>query len=265
MKRLFLSTGLLFLIFGGFAQVSLENTYDFSTTTVKLETIGYKYYLMDVPNSQCRLYNMDHSFYKTINCPVPNGYYLADIKYVSEQLFDMDSQIELAYTYYKIVTTSTSYYYIYGAKVLSENGTVLQTIDNAQYIYVNKASDNKYKLFAYCFDYSLSPEKVWTHIYSIPGNPVSAISGPSIEEDVFLNAYPNPASDRVNLDYELPVNVGSARLYIFDSNGRMVKDFLVDGHSNHIAMNVNDLASGIYYYHIKYNKHQTESRKIIVQ
>ncbi|NPD47100.1 MULTISPECIES: T9SS type A sorting domain-containing protein [unclassified Lentimicrobium] len=266
MKRFFLSTVLLLLsIIAGFAQVTFEKTYDYSATIVNLETIGFKYYLMDVPNSECRMYNMDHSLYKTIDCPVPNGYFLADIKYVSEQLFDTDSEIELAFTYYKIVTTSTSYYYIYGAKVITENGNVLQTIDNAQYIYINQTDNYEYKLFAYCFDYSVSPETVWTNIYGVPGTSVSVISSPNSQEDIFLNAYPNPAKDVIKLEYQLPVNVINAQLYVIDSNGNMVKDFMIDSHSNNITMNVNDLSTGVYYYHIKYDKYQSESRKIIVQ
>lgn len=265
MKRIFLGTMLLFFVLGSFAQVTFEKTYDFSTTIVNLETLGYKYYLMDVPNSECRLYNMDHSLYKTIDCPVPNGYYLADIKYVSEKLFDTDSQIELAYTYYKIVTTSTSYYYIYGAKVISENGTVLQTIDGAQYIYVNQTNNAEYKLFAYCFDYSTTPETVWTDIYSVPGTSVSVVSGPNNTSGAFLNAYPNPTSDIINLDYELPSQVRNANLYIINSNGQVLREFMIDGHSNHISMNVNELSAGVYHYYIKYDQQQTESKKIIVQ
>jgi hypothetical protein len=55
----------------GNAQVTLEKKYDYSTSVVEFETLGYKYYLMDVPNGQCRIYNMDHSLFKTINCNVP--------------------------------------------------------------------------------------------------------------------------------------------------------------------------------------------------
>lgn len=265
MKRFFLSTGLLFLFLASYAQVSFDKTYDFSSSIINLETIGYKYYLMDVPASECRLYNMDHSLYKTIDCPVPNGYYLADIKYVSEKLFDIDSQIELVYTYYKIVTTSTSYYYIYGAKVISEDGTVLQTINGAQYIYVNQTGDTEYKLFAYCFDYSQTPEIVWTDIYSIPGTSVSVVSGPNHIKDAFLNAYPNPASDILKLEYELPSQHGNARLYLVNSNGQVLREFVIDGHSNHISMNVNELSAGVYHYYIRYNQQQTASRKLIVQ
>jgi hypothetical protein len=75
--------------------VTLEKKYDYSTAFVKLETQGYKYYLMDMPNAQCRIYNLGHSLYKTINCSVPNNCYLADIKYISEKVFDSDAGLEL--------------------------------------------------------------------------------------------------------------------------------------------------------------------------
>ena len=210
MKRILTTFILMFSFAALYGQITLNKTYNYSATVVKLETLGYKYYLMDVPASQCRIYNMDHSLFKTINCTVPSGYFLADIKFVSENLFNADSKIELAYTYYKYVSTSTSYYYIYGAKVITEAGTVLQPIDDAQYLYVNKTGDTEYKLFVYCFDYSVSPEKVWTNIYNISGIPVISASISDKQQDVLLNAWPNPATEVIRLEYELPANVKSA-------------------------------------------------------
>lgn len=264
MKRIILTACLSLFMMFGFSQITLQKTYNYSTSVVKLETFGYKYYLMDVPNSQVRIYNMDHSVFKTINCSVPIGYYLTDIKYVSDNLFNSDSQIELAYTYYKYVTTSTSYYYIYGAKVINESGTVLQPIDGAQYLYVNKTGDTEYKLFAYCFDYSVSPEKVWTNIYSLSGSLVSALNISGNQPDNFMNAYPNPATDIIRVEYALPANIKSARLNILDSSGKTVKNFLIDGHSDHLALNVNDLSSGIYHYYIEYDNHRTSAKKIVI-
>jgi hypothetical protein len=219
---------------------------------------------MDVPASQVRIYNMDHSLFKTINCSVPTGYYLAEIKYVSENLFNTDSQIELAYTYYKYVSTSTSYYYIYGAKVITETGTVLQPIDGAQYLYVNKTGDTEYKLFAYCFDYSVFPEKVWTNIYSISGIPVFSASISDKQQDVLLKAWPNPASEVIRLEYELPANVKSASLNVYDSSGLKVKNFVIDSHSDHIAMNISDLAAGTYLFNIEYDNISTSAKKIVI-
>ena len=264
MKRIILTGWLMFLIVALYGQITLQHTYNYSATVVKLETLGYKYYLMDVPTKQVRIYNMDHSLFKTINCSVPNGYFLSDIKYVSENLFNSDSQIELAYTYYKYISTSTSYYYIYGAKVITENGTVLQPIDGAQYLYVNKTGDAEYKLFAYCFDYSVFPEKVWTNIYSITGFSVFSASISDKQQDVLLKAWPNPASEVIRLEYELPADVKSASLIVYDSSGRKIKDFVIDSHSDHIALNVNDLTAGTYLYNIEYDNLRSQSKKIIV-
>jgi hypothetical protein len=264
MKQILSTLILMFSFAVVYGQITLQKTYNYSTAVVKLETLGYKYYLMDVPANQVRIYNMDHSVYKTISCTIPNGYYLGDVKYVSQNLFNTDSQIELVYIYYKYVTASTPYY-IYGAKVVNESGSNLISIDGAQYIYVNKTGDAEYKLFAYCFDYSVFPEKVWTNIYSIAGVPVFSASISDKQQDVLLNAWPNPATEVIRLEYELPANVKSASLNIYDTSGRKIKDFAIDSHSDHIAMNVNDLAAGTYLYNIEYNNQRTSSKKIVVQ
>lgn len=265
MRKIILSSALLFLLTTLHAQITLQKTYNFSTSVVKLETQGYKYFLMDVPNSQCRLYNPDHSLYKTINCNVPSGYYLSDIKLISEKLFNADSQIELAYTYYKYVSTATSYYYTYGTKIISENGNVLQTIDGAQYVYVNKTGESEHKLFAYCFDYSVTPEKVWTNIYSLPGVYVSSTLIAGKPDGAEFNAYPNPANDIIRLDYKLPDNINMAKMIVVDSNGKFVKNYLIDNHIDYISLTVNDLAAGIYHYFLEYGSTRTASKKIVVQ
>lgn len=121
MKELIIITFSLMLFGTLHAQVTFNKKYDFSTSVVKLETLGYKYYLMDVPNEQCKIYNLNHSLFKTINCSVPNGFYLTDVKFVSENLFDNDSEIEILCTYYKYISTATSYYYEYDSKIINEN------------------------------------------------------------------------------------------------------------------------------------------------
>jgi hypothetical protein len=265
MKRI-LSIGVFMLfIVTLYGQITLNKTYQYSTSVVKLETEGFKYYLMDVPNSQCRLYNMDHSIFKTINCPVPAGFYLSDIKFISENLFNTDSKIELAYTYYQYVPTATSYYYVYGSKIADESGNTLLTIDGALYSYVIQTGETQYKLFAYCYDYSVSPEKVWTNIYDLPGTMVSALSLSGKQADLFTNAYPNPASEQVNLDYVLPSGVNMANLKLVNVQGQVVKNYMIDGHTNHLALNVNDLSEGIYNYFIEYGNSRSTSKKLVVQ
>ena len=149
-----------------------------------------KYYLMDVPNGQCRIYNTDHSLFKTINCNVPGGFYLSDIKFLSEKLFDNDAGIELLCTFYKY--NSSLNFYEYDSKIINDDGSQIQFIDGGLYNYINKTEENTYKLFSYCFDYSVFPEKVWTNIYNLPGTVVSAYYLDEKSPEILIILLPEP-------------------------------------------------------------------------
>jgi hypothetical protein len=245
------------------AQVTLDKKYDFSTSVVKFETLGYKYYLMDVPNGQCRIYNIDHSLYKTINCNVPNGFYLSDIIYLSEKLFDTDPGIELLCTFYKYNTAQA--YYEYDSKIINDDGSQMIFIDGSLYNYVNKTGENTYKLFSYCYDYSVTHEKVWTNIYSLPGSPVvSALMNPKNPE-ITLNAFPNPATYSLKVAYSLPENVTKATLHLIDISGKQVEQFVVDNHTDHLMLDVSRYQSGVYHYFIEYGNTKTPAKKLVIQ
>ena len=246
------------------AQVTLEKTYNYSSAVVKFETLGYKYYVMDVPNSQCRIYNLDHSIFKTINCSVPSNCYLADIKYLSENLFDNDSGIELIYTWYKYIPTQDAYYYEYDSKIINEDGSAITTIEGARYVYVNAIGENVSKLFAYCFDYSVFPEIVWTNIYSLPGMPVFSAK---LEDkpDFELNGFPNPAENSVKMAYSLPKNVEEGTLFLFDNNGRFIERFVVDRHTDHLLLDVSKYQSGVYNYFVESGNKKSVSKKLVIK
>ena len=263
MKTHFLATIALLAAFALNAQVTLEKKYDYSTSVVKLETLGYKYYLMDVPLGQCRIYNTDHSLLKTINCNIPSGFYLYDIKFISEKAFDTDAGIELLCTYYKY--NSSKVYYEYDTKIINEDGSALVTIDGSLYNYINKTGETEYKLFSYCYDFSVSPEKVWTNIYSLPGSPaVSAIMIKN-EPDYLLNAFPNPASQSLKVAYILPENINQATLHLIDNSGKQVEQFMVDSHTDHLMLDVSLYQSGVYHYFIEYGNSRTPAKKLVVR
>ncbi len=264
--RKFLVSGLFVLLSLAIsAQVTLDKRYDYSTSIVKLENSGYKYYLMDVTAVQCRIYNPDHSLYKTINCPVPSGCYLYDIKFVSENLFDTDAGIELAYIYYKYIPTQSSYYYEYDGKIINEDGSVITSIDGALYMYINKVAESKYQLFAYCYDFSVLPEKIWTNIYNVPGTSVSASLLKNGTPEILLNAYPNPGNETVKITYSLPENISTGTFHLVDQTGKALKALMVDNHIDHLDLDVSEFSSGMYFYFIEYNNIRTPSKKLIVQ
>ncbi|MDB4583900.1 T9SS type A sorting domain-containing protein [Draconibacterium sp.] len=265
MKKLILSTVFVLYVFITYAQVTLDKKYDYSTSVVKLKTEGYKYYLMDVPNAQCRIYNLDHSLFKTINCNVPTDFYLADINYISEKVFDDDSGIELVCTYYKYVPVGDSYYYEYDSKIINEDGSLIQEIDGGRYIYIVQTDEDIYKVFAYCYDYSVFPEKVWTNIYNLPESAVYSAFLNDNSPGILLDAFPNPASETVKVVYNLPENIASGKLHLIDNNGRLLEQFLIDNHSDHLALDVSSFVSGVYHYFIEYGNTKTESKKLVIQ
>lgn len=262
MKAQLLTTILLFSAIALKAQVILDKKYDYSATVIQLETLGYKYFLMDVPAGQCRIYNSDHSLFKTISCNVPSGFYLYDIKFISEKVFDIDDGIELLCTYYKYYSSLS--YYEYDSKIINEDGSALVTIDGSLYNYINKTSETEYKLFSYCYDFSVSPEKVWTNIYSLPGSPVvNAVINPN-SHGVLLNAFPNPASQSLKVTYSLPENIKQATLHLIDNSGKQLEQFVVDNHTDHLLLDVSRYQSGVYHYFIEYGNKKTQARKLVI-
>lgn len=253
----------IFWFSGTMAQVTLEHTYNYSATVVKLETLGYKYYLMDVPREECRIYNLDHSVYKTISCTAPANCYLFDIKFLSEKLFDADAGIELLYSYYQYYSGGD--YYDYDSRIINEDGSEIVFIDGALYNYINKTGDEDYKLFSYCYNFSSFPEVIWTNIYSLPGLPVLNASLANNETNWLLTAFPNPTNKSVKLAYSLPENVFSATLYLIDNNGRPIDEFIVDTYSDHLDLDVSNFSSGVYFYFIETEGKRSATQKLIVQ
>jgi hypothetical protein len=263
MKSFFTTTMFLLIFTVGSAQVTLEKKYDYSTSVVEFETLGFKYYLMDVPNGQCRIYNMDHSLFKTINCNVPSGFFLYDIKFLSEELFDNDTGIELLCTFYKY--NASPEYYEYDTKIINEDGSQLTFIDGALYNYINKTEENTYKLFSYCYDFSVWPEKVWTNIYNLPGSPVVSAFLENENEDFNLKAFPNPTEGQLKVAYNLPPEVQEGTLFLYDNNGRQINRFVIDNHTNHLLLNISDYKNGVYHYFVEYGNKRSPSQKLVVR
>lgn len=244
------------------AQITFENTYNYSGTYTDLSLSGHKFYLMDVASNQCRIYNTNHSLWKTINLNLPANHYLYDIKYVSENLFSTDNSLCLAYTYYSY--DEVNQYYTYTTKVVKENGTELLALPGCAYVSVFEAPALGTKLQAYVFDYSLSPYTVQTQVFNLPGNFVSV---ESIEPGTISHnpsAFPNPAKTFSTISYSLPTHIQSAELQIFDMTGKKIRTLVIDAKANHISLPTMGFPAGIYTYIIKAGNYRSDAGKLII-
>jgi hypothetical protein len=242
------------------AQIYLEKNYPGSTSLTQLALSGYKYFLMDVVNNQCKIYNMDHSIWKTINLAVPAGMYLYDIKLVSETLFNTDSKVELAYIYYSYDTTLL--FYTYYTKVINENGLELLSIPGCAYLEVKAPGTYGTKMLAYVYDYSITLWTLNTLVYSLPGT--LPTGGIAVEGDASPgNPFPNPASTMVTIPYKLPDGIDNAEILLISGWGKVIKSYKIDRTFHELQVQLADLPKGVYVYQVKTERGVVGSGKLM--
>ncbi len=227
------------------AQITPETTYSYSGTYTELSFSGTKFFLMDVGASQCRIYNQNHSLWKTINLSIPANNYLFDIKYVSEGLFTTDNGLCLTYFYYSY--NEIGQYYSYNAKIIRENGTVLLNLPGCQYLYIHTLADGSSKLVAYLYDYSVTPYSIQTAVYNLPGTQISLNESHAGQ----MPAWPNPATDFIQIPYHLSANTQGALIRFFDVNGRELWVKTLEQPAGVLSIPVVSYPRGTYFYRIE--------------
>lgn len=259
MQTRFLFT-LIFLLWisSAGAQFALERTYDHSLTVTRISATEYKYYLMDVAKSECRIYNLDHTLWKTIPISLPADYYLQDIKFVTRNLFNSDSNMELWYTAYNWVTVGESGYYRYDSKVIDEKGKELASIPNGAYAYLAQTGENQYKMTVYAYDNSFWPGAVKTYIFSIPGTETAVYHAMSVLDD----PYPNPAGQIINLPLSGEKSTG--RLQVFSVTGHLMFEDLLSGQRVY-QLSTSQWAPGTYTYRIVSGEGVSESKRFTIR
>ena len=251
----FMMTGMMLT-----AQPVLENTYTVSANICHLESAGEVYYTMDVVNEECRIYNPDHTLYKTIPLPAPEGYYLYNVQFVSEKLFNDDNLVELVYTYSMYVQTTDSYFYTYETRLINENGSVLLSIPGAGYTSVVETESEGNKFLVYIYDYSVIPYRTQTQVYALPE---AATKSEEIHSSSYSlgDPFPNPAGQVVHLPVRLPPDVSSGSLELYDIRGNKVLSYPVSGSTRNVVLPSQLLEPGTYMYHVESEGEYVQIRK----
>ncbi len=88
---------------------------------IKLENSGEKYYCLNSVTNQMQLFNADHTPWKTVNMPLPDGYSYTNVGFVSETAVNADAQLEIGYSYYAVVGGNL----VHEGKIINEAGSNL--------------------------------------------------------------------------------------------------------------------------------------------
>ena len=245
------------------AQITQDASYAYSGTFTHLAVSGDKFYVMDVTNSQCRIYNTNHSLWKTINLEVPSGQYLYDIQYISENLFTNDNNLSLIYTYY--LYDEVNQYYTYTTRVIKEDGSLLLNLPGCQYYFVTTLQDGSTKLVTYSYDYSVWPSPITTAVYSLPGTLLSQNELASPVHSNKLTVFPNPASDHITLVLTEAVSSADAMLQMHNSAGQLVLQKPLQAGQKQLQLNIRKYPKGLYFYEVKDGNRVSTAQKLIIQ
>ncbi len=270
---------LLIILFTAFithhsnAQITLEQSYadGQGLSIIKLENSGQKYLQYDLTNQIVKLYNLDHSIFKTISLPtLQPSTQLLSISYISENLFNSDNLIEiLCFKKNWLPTTVTTSGEV---KVINENGNVIFSGDSmvvveqrstTYYGYDDKCpfiynTTNGTKMILYSYKSSDKEFKV----YSLPGTLVASIKQIN---DINLQQlpFPNPTNNNITIAYQLPLNK-QGKLIINDLSGKIILEYSIDNTFDNVIIETNSLASGNYFFSIYSDNQKLSTGKFVV-
>lgn len=77
--------------------------------------------------------------------------------------------------------------------------------------------------------------------------------------------YPNPATNYVNLDYNLTSQVKEAKVRVVNLLGSVVKEAIIENNTNQLRMDISDLDNGVYFYSVIVNGDTYKTKKLIVR
>jgi len=78
------------------------------------------------------------------------------------------------------------------------------------------------------------------------------------------NAYPNPATNQFNIDYDIP-DFNEASLKVYHSNGALIGRFPISSYSGTLTVSTSRLSSGIYFYSLEVDGKHLGVQKVMVK
>ncbi len=245
------------------SQVIQEKTYAGYAAITQLELEGYKYFVTDAVNNKCLLYNTDHSLWKTIDVPVPENNFIAEIAYVSQHLFNENDNIEMLVIYAEYISSGEIPYYEYTTSVKGETGGNLMSVDGGGYALIQDVGDEDAKLLVYVYDLSTFSFPISTEVFDIPGSPLLSPENIAMSNDAG-NPFPNPAGSYVNIPYVLDERDATGYLIISDISGKEIRQYKVGKDFHNIRILTSGLGNGIFFYRIQSEHNTSKVKKIIL-
>lgn len=91
------------------------------------------------------------------------------------------------------------------------------------------------------------------------------ISQPGSLQPEISSVYPNPATDRVFLDFNNPQSNNNVMLILSDFAGRKVREIIVPAGKGKLEVDLSSIENGVYFYSIIQDNQLVQTRKLVVK
>lgn len=274
---------LLFVLFfsGTKAQFTLEHEYDSAATFnvagsrgsqlmyIKFEVSGERYVKVNRAGKAILVYNMNHALVKTVslaNLSLGTNYYLGDILYISEKLFNTDNLMEFLYI---MPFTDSNGNGNHITTIYNENGAVLFSDTAAPFIRINFAQQQ-----LPIYNTSAGTKMIMSkfngraRVYGLGGTLSTSIAQANqnlLESADFISSpFPNPGVQSTTISYSLPEGANQGEIVFYDAQGTEVKRFIVDREFNDLKISTSDLSPGTYFYQLQTGSKVSTGKKLVV-
>jgi hypothetical protein len=118
------------------------------------------------------------------------------------------------------------------------------------------------KVMYVVFDSRNPQDSIWFNL-EFDGH-VSGDGIPAIGNEIIVKSYPNPVTDKVTFEYNLPSVDGTAAVRIRNLTGSVLKTIKLDGKKGQTTVDVTDLNSGLYLYSVEVNGKNISTKKLTI-
>jgi len=230
--------------------LTLEHEYESLVARTVLENSGEKYYTKQSPlNNQVKIYNADHSIWKTVDLPIPGEFYqVTDISNLSENKFNSDNLVEFTCGY-KFDTLAFDTFY--ESRVVNENGLSLLTVPGAYILALSELPNLTNKIIGLMrVDGESQPTRSGT-VYN------TGVLGTTDFNKSSISIAPNPVKN----EFTIFSTNAIVEVTIFDAIGKLI---LTKKASNLSQIEIQNLSNGIYFVKMKDNNNTQITQKIII-
>lgn len=230
--------------------LTFEHQYDSVVSRTVLENSGEKYYTTESPmNNQVKIYNADHSIWKTVDLPSPGEFYqVKTISNLSENKFNSDNLVEFTCSYQ---FDSPIFSTFYESRVINENGLSLLNVPNAYILALSELPNLINKIIGLMRVDGESPQPPSGTVYN------TDVLGTTNFNKSNISIAPNPVKN----EFTIFSTKAIVEVTIFDTIGKLI---LTKKASNLTQIEVQNLSNGIYFVKMKDNNNTQITQKIII-